>query len=40
MKVLLTPKQLAIMIVFERKFNNEILKILKEYQKNSKNESQ
>lgn len=34
LKTILTPKQVAIMIVFERKFNTELKKILKDYQKN------
>lgn len=38
MKQILTPKQIAKMIVFERKFNNEIKKLLKQYQKNNKKE--
>lgn len=38
MKSILTSKQIAKMIVFERKFNNEIKKLLKQYQKESKNE--
>jgi len=38
MKAMLTSQQLAKMILFERKFNNEIKKLLKEYQKNSKKE--
>lgn len=38
MKSLLTSKQIAKMIVFERKFNNEIRKLLKQYQKNNKND--
>lgn len=38
MKEMLTPKQIAKMIVFERKFNNEIKKLLKQYQKNNKKE--
>ena len=36
MKSILTPKQIAKMIVFERKFNNEIKKLLKQYQKDNK----
>ena len=36
MKSILTPKQIARMIVFERKFNNEIKKLLKQYQKENK----
>jgi hypothetical protein len=35
LKTILTPKQLATMIIFERKFNNEILKILRDYKKNN-----
>ena len=31
LKTILTPKQIAIMIVFERKFNTELKKILKDY---------
>lgn len=38
MKAMLSSQQLAKMILFERKFNNEIKKLLKEYQKNNKNE--
>ena len=38
MKAMLTSQQLAKMIVFERKFNNEIKKLLKEYQKNNNKE--
>ncbi len=38
MKTILTPKQIAKMIVFERKFNNEIKKLLKQYQKDNKKE--
>lgn len=34
LKTILTLKQIAVMIVFERKFNNELKKILKDYQKN------
>jgi hypothetical protein len=37
LKTILTPKQMAIMIVFERKFNNEIRKLLKDYMNNKKN---
>lgn len=33
LKTILTPKQIAVMIVFERKFNTELKKILKDYQK-------
>ncbi len=36
LKTILTPKQMAIMIVFERKFNNEIKKLLKDYTNNKK----
>lgn len=36
-KALLTPQQIAKMIIFERKFNNEIKKILKQYQRENKN---
>ncbi len=35
---MLTPQQIAKMIIFERKFNNEIKKILKQYQKENKKE--
>ena len=38
MKAMLTSQQLAKMIVFERRFNNEIKKLLKDYQKNNKKE--
>jgi hypothetical protein len=38
MKSMLTAKQIAKMIVFERKFNNEIKKLLKQYQKDNKKE--
>ncbi len=38
MKSILTSQQLAKMIVFERKFNNEIKKLLKQYQKDNKKE--
>lgn len=38
MKAILTSQQLAKMIVFERKFNNEIKKLLKQYQKDNKKE--
>jgi hypothetical protein len=38
MKTILTAKQIAKMIVFERKFNNEIKKLLKQYQKDNKKE--
>ena len=37
-KAILTSQQLAKMIVFERKFNNEIKKLLKQYQKDNKKE--
>jgi hypothetical protein len=37
LKIMLTPKQMAIMIVFEKKFNNEIRKLLREYKQNNKN---
>lgn len=38
LKIILSPKQIATMIVFERKFNNEIKKLLKDYKKeNNKN---
>lgn len=41
LKTILTAKQLATMIIFERKFNSEILKLLKDYQqKDQKKESQ
>ena len=36
LKIMLTPKQMAIMIVFEKKFNNEIRKLLREYKQNNK----
>jgi len=36
LKTLLTSQQIAKMIIFERKFNNEIKKILKQYQKENK----
>lgn len=36
LKTILTPKQIAKMIVFERKFNNELKKLLKDYQKGVK----
>jgi hypothetical protein len=39
MKSILTSPQIAKMIVFERKFNNEIKKLLKQYQKDNKNEN-
>ena len=38
LKSILTSTQLAKMIVFERKFNNEIKKLLKQYQKDNKKE--
>ncbi len=38
MKSILTSQQIAKMIVFERKFNNEIKKLLKQYQKDNKKE--
>lgn len=38
MKSMLTARQIAKMIVFERKFNNEIKKLLKQYQKDNKKE--
>lgn len=38
MKTILTSQQVAKMIVFERKFNNEIKKLLKQYQKDNKKE--
>ena len=38
LKSILTAKQIAVMIVFERKFNNQLKKMLKNYQKeNGKN---
>jgi len=36
METILTSQQIAKMIIFERKFNNEIKKILKQYQKENK----
>jgi hypothetical protein len=36
LKTFLSPKQIATIIVFERKFNNEIKKLLQEYQKKNK----
>lgn len=36
MKQMLTAQQMAKMIIFERKFNNEIRKLLKQYQKDNK----
>ncbi len=38
MKSILSSQQIAKMIVFERKFNNEIKKLLKQYQKNNNKE--
>ncbi|HWA06073.1 MAG TPA: hypothetical protein VG961_05960 [Ignavibacteria bacterium] len=38
MRSILTSQQIAKMIVFERKFNNEIKKLLKQYQKNNNKE--
>lgn len=38
MKTILTAQQIAKMIIFERKFNNEIKKLLKQYQKNNNKE--
>jgi hypothetical protein len=38
MKSMLTAQQLAKMIVFERKFNAEIKKLLQQFQKNNKRE--
>ncbi|MCI0449215.1 MAG: hypothetical protein L0Y79_05420 [Chlorobi bacterium] len=38
MKSMLTARQLAKMIVFERKFNSEIKKLLQQYQKKNKKE--
>lgn len=38
MKSMLTAQQLAKMIVFERKFNTEIKKLLQQFQKNNKRE--
>ena len=37
MQTLLSSQQIAKMIIFERKFNNEIKKILNQYQKENKN---
>jgi len=34
LRTILTPKQIATMIVFERRFNNELKKILKDFNKN------
>ena len=36
LKTILSPKQIATMIIFERKFNNEIRKLLKDYQKENR----
>ncbi len=36
MKTILTSQQIAKMIIFERKFNNEIKKLLKQYQRENK----
>ncbi len=36
LETILTSQQIAKMIIFERKFNNEIKKILKQYQKENK----
>jgi hypothetical protein len=36
MKSILNPKQIAKMIVFERKFNNEMKRIMKQFQKEGK----
>jgi len=38
MKSILTSQKIAKMIVFERKFNSEIKKLLKQYQKNNNKE--
>lgn len=38
MTTILTSQQIAKMIIFERKFNGEIKKLLKQYQKNNKKE--
>lgn len=38
MTTILTSQQLAKMIIFERKFNSEIKKLLKQYQKNNRKE--
>jgi hypothetical protein len=35
LKTILTPKQIATMIIFERKFNNELRKLLKDYRKDN-----
>ena len=37
LKSIITPKQIAIMIVFERRFNNQLKKMLKNYQKENPN---
>jgi hypothetical protein len=37
LKTVLTPKQIATMIVFERKFNTELKKILQNYRKRNNN---
>ena len=36
LKTILSPKQIATMIVFERKFNNELRKLLKDYKMENK----
>jgi len=36
LKTILTSKQLAIMIVFERKFNNQLKKLINEYTRKKK----
>ncbi|RPI19359.1 MAG: hypothetical protein EHM58_01710 [Ignavibacteriae bacterium] len=36
LKTFLTPKQMATMIVFEKKFNNEIRKLLKEFRRENR----
>lgn len=36
LKTILTPKQLAITIVFERKFNNQLKKLINEYTRKKK----
>ncbi len=38
MKTILSARQIARMIIFERKFNNELKKLLKQYQKDNKTE--
>jgi len=38
MKTILSGRQIARMIIFERKFNNELKKLLKQYQKDNKTE--